>query len=54
MIMNTLGLLETLLATGMITVEEYKERKLVYTESLIELYVYGILTHDELKEKLNK
>jgi hypothetical protein len=54
MIMNTLGLLETLLVADMITVEEYKERKAVYVEALLELYSIGILTHEELKEKLNK
>lgn len=52
--MNTLGLLETLLIADMITVEEYKERKAVYVESLLELYAIGVLTHSELKEKLNK
>lgn len=52
--MNTLGLLETLLVAGMITAEEYKERKAVYVESLLELYAVGILTHEELNEKLNK
>jgi hypothetical protein len=54
MIMNTLGLLETLLVADMITIEEYKERKAVYVEALLELYSIGILTHEELKEKLNK
>lgn len=52
--MNTLGLLETLLLSGMITEEEYKDRKAVYVESIIELYVYGVLTHEEMSEKLNK
>lgn len=51
--MNTLGLLETLLAAGMITAEEYKERKAVYVESLLELYCLGILTKEQMDEKLN-
>ena len=53
-IMNTLGLLETLLANGMITEEEYKDRKTVYIESMIELYCMGVLTKEELYEKMNK
>ena len=52
--MNTLGLLETLLANGMITEEEYKDRKTVYIESMIELYCMGVLTKEELYEKMNK
>lgn len=52
--MNTLGLLETLLAANMITTEEYKERKAVYVESLIELYCFGVLSKEELNKKLNK
>ena len=53
MIMNTLGLLETLLAANMITAEEYKERKVVYVESLLELYCLGIISKEQMNEKLN-
>ena len=51
--MNTLGLLETLLVANMITAEEYKERKAVYVESLLELYCLGIITQEQMNEKLN-
>lgn len=52
--MNTLGLLETLLLAGMITAEEYRERKAVYVESLLELYCLGIITQDQMQDKLNR
>lgn len=51
--MNTLGLLETLLVANMITAEEYKERKAVYVESLLELYCLGIISREHMEEKLN-
>ena len=52
--LKTLGLLETLLVANMITAEEYKERKTVYVESLLELYCLGIITQEQMNEKLNK
>ena len=52
--MNTLGKLETLLMKGRITEEEYKERKAVYVETILELYVKGILTKEQMQEKLNQ
>lgn len=51
---NTLGLLETLLLSGMITEEEYRDRKAVYVEAILELYVLGIMSKEEMSEKLNK
>ena len=51
--MNTLGHLEKLLLQGEITEEEYKERKAVYVETLLELYVKGIISKEEMQEKLN-
>ncbi len=51
--MKTLGLLEKLLVAEMITEEEYKERKAVYVESLLELYCLGIITQEQMNEKLN-
>jgi hypothetical protein len=51
--LKTLGLLEKLLVAGMITEEEYKERKAVYVESLLELYCLGIITQEQMNEKLN-
>lgn len=52
--MNTLGMLEQLLLSGEITEEEYKEKKAVYIETLLELYIKDIITKEELYEKLNQ
>lgn len=52
--MNTLGHLEKMLLTMEITEEEYKERKAVYVETILELYVKGILTKEQMEEKLNQ
>lgn len=51
--MNTLGLLETLLLANMITAEEYKERKAVYVDSILELYCRDIISKEEMQERLN-
>lgn len=52
--MNALGELERLLLSGEITEEEYRKRKAVYVETILELYVKGILTKEEMQERLNK
>ena len=52
--MNTLGKLEQLLMSGEITEEEYRERKAVYVETILELYVLGIIDETEMKSKLNE
>lgn len=52
--MNALGRLEKLLLAGEITEEEYKERKAVYVETLLELYIKGLISKEEMQEKLNK
>lgn len=52
--MNTLGKLEQLLMDGEITEEEYKERKEVYVETILELYVMGIITKEQMLEKINE
>ena len=52
--MNTLGTLEKLLLAGEITEEEYRKKKAVYVETLLEMYVKDIITEAELKERLNK
>lgn len=52
--MNTLGKLEQLLMNGEITEEEYKERKEVYVETILEMYVMGIITKDQMLAKLNE
>lgn len=51
--MNALGHLEKMLVAGEITEEEYKERKAVYVETILELYVKGIIGKEEMYEKLN-
>ena len=51
--MNTLGKLEMLLLSGEITQEEYKKRKITYIETLLELYVKGLIDEKDLKERLN-
>lgn len=51
--MNTLGKLEKLLLAGEITDEEYRERKEVYVETILELYVKGIIDKEQMEEKLN-
>jgi hypothetical protein len=51
--MNTLGHLEVMLLTGQITQEEYEEKKKVYVDTLLEMYVKDIITKEELYEKLN-
>ena len=52
--MITLGKLEKMLMQGEITEEEYKERKAVYVETILELYVKGIFTKEEMEERLNQ
>lgn len=52
--MNALGKLEQLLLNGEITEEEYKERKEVYVEQILELYVIGIITKEQMQQKLNE
>ena len=51
--MKALGMLEKMLMNGEITEEEYKEKKAVYVELLLELYINDLITKDELYEKLN-
>lgn len=51
---NTLGKLEKLLLAGEITEDEYKERKEVYVEQILELYILGIINKEQMQEKLNE
>lgn len=51
--MNALGKLEKMLLEGEITGEEYKERKAVYVELILEMYVMGILSKEEMQDRLN-
>lgn len=52
--LNTLGKLEQMLIDGEITEEEYREKKAVYVETIIELYIKDIITKEEMYEKLNQ
>ncbi len=52
--MNALGHLEKLLLAGEITEEEYKERKAAYVETILEMYVLGIISKEQMQEKLNQ
>lgn len=52
--MNILGHLEQMMMDGQISEEEYKYKKAVYVETLLELYIKGIITEEEMKEKLNQ
>ena len=52
--MNTLGKLEELLICGEITEEEYCERKETYIETILEMYVMGIISKEQMLEKLNQ
>lgn len=52
--MNTLGKLERLLMDGKITEDEYRERKTVYVETILDLYCQDIITKEEMYEKLNQ
>lgn len=52
--LNTLGKLEKMLMAGNITEEEYRQRKAVYVETILELYVKGIINKEEMEEKLNQ
>lgn len=52
--MNTLGHLEELLLNGEITEEEYKERKAAYVETILEMYVMGIISKEQMQDKLNQ
>lgn len=51
--MNTLGKLEKLLLEGKITDEEYKQRKADYIDTILELYILGIITKDQMQQRLN-
>ena len=52
--MNALGHLEQMLLEGQITEEEYRERKAAYVETILELYINGIISKEQMQEKLNQ
>ncbi len=52
--MNALGHLEKMLMQGEITEDEYKERKAVYVETILQLYIKGIIDKEQMQKKLNQ
>ena len=52
--MNALGTLENMLLSGEISEEEYKAKKATYVETILELYVKGIIDKEQMQEKLNQ
>lgn len=52
--MKMLGKLEQMLINKEITEEEYKKRKALYVETILELYCLGIITKEEMQDKLNQ
>ena len=52
--MNALGHLEKMLLAGEITEDEYKYKKEVYVETILQLFIKGIISKEELYEKLNQ
>ena len=50
----TIGHLEQKFMNGEITEEEYTKRKMMYIETLYELFIKDFITEDELKQRLNK
>lgn len=52
--MNALGHLEQMLLEGQITEEEYKERKAAYVETILEMYIKGLISKELMQEKLNQ
>lgn len=49
-----LGKLEQMLLSGEITEDQYKEKKAVYVETILELYVKDLITKKQMEEKLNQ
>lgn len=43
-----------MLLAGEITEEEYKYKKMIYVETILELYIKGIISKEKLQEKLNQ
>lgn len=52
--MNAIGHLEKMFLNGEITEEEYKKRKDFYVNTILEMYLKGIIDEKTMKERLNK
>jgi hypothetical protein len=51
---NVIGKLEKLLLEGKITEEEYRKKKAVYIDTILEMYCMDLITKEEMQERLNK
>jgi hypothetical protein len=49
-----IGHLEQKFMNGELTEEEYTKRKMMYIETLYELFMKDFITEDELRERINK
>ena len=49
--MNIIGHLEQMLMNGEITEEEYKKKKAVYVETLLELFIKDIISEEIIIQK---
>ena len=49
-----LGKLEQMLLSGEITEDQYREKKAVYVETILEMYVKDLITREQMEEKLNQ
>lgn len=52
--MNTYSKLQKQYMLKEITEEEYRKRKAVYLETILEMYCLGYLSEEELYERVNK
>lgn len=52
--MNTYSKLQKQYMLKEITEEEYRKRKTVYLETILEMYCLGYISEEELYEKVNK
>ena len=52
--MNTHGKLEQMMRDGEITEDEYKAKKAVYVEIILEMYIKDIITKEEMYERINQ
>lgn len=52
--MNIIGKLEQRLLDGEITEEEYRKKKTVYIDTILEMYCMDLITKEEMQERLNK
>lgn len=52
--MDTFSKLQKQYMLKQITEEEYRKRKAVYIETILEMYCLGYISKEELYEKVNK